>query len=371
MRVLPQQVVLIAYDTTAPHKGGRARTGPPASRAVTPLVAGLVMVFALAAAFAFGTEARRTLSPEAFGVAAGVAGALGIAVVAGPARRIGAFEPRALAHRVHAWCGGAHACALRRHAQPLFGRSSGERGAVPHNRRGWCAARARPRTHAAWGARSGDAHRRRGLGSCRRCRHRRQLGAAEFLLALLPLRLRRGVDARGGRDRGAPVVVAGPGANAQVARCRGAQCRCGRARRGHRAGCCSSERARVFRSSRVARTPALRARDGDGGSYGGRSPARCRCGGSRGGVLPAGGGADAPHLHRTGYQGLRPAAHPASPRRCWLGRRTCSSGADRQRLHRCWRAPNPRSRPGVVRWRPSSSQGRQRLQRSSRSRCRR
>lgn len=85
--------MLIAYDTTAPHKGGRARTGPPVSRLAAPLLAGLVMVFALAAAFAFGTEARRTLSAEAFGVVAGVAGALGIAIVAGPARRITAFEP--------------------------------------------------------------------------------------------------------------------------------------------------------------------------------------------------------------------------------------------------------------------------------------
>jgi hypothetical protein len=51
------------------------------------------MVLALAFAFAFGTEARRTVSAEAFGVAAGIAAALGIGIVAGPARRIEAFDP--------------------------------------------------------------------------------------------------------------------------------------------------------------------------------------------------------------------------------------------------------------------------------------
>jgi hypothetical protein len=51
------------------------------------------MVLALAVAFAFGTEARRTISAEAFGVAAGIAAALGIGIVARPARRIAAFDP--------------------------------------------------------------------------------------------------------------------------------------------------------------------------------------------------------------------------------------------------------------------------------------
>lgn len=57
------------------------------------IVAAIIMVLALATVFAFGTEARRALSPEAFGVVAGVASALGIAVTAGSARRIAAFEP--------------------------------------------------------------------------------------------------------------------------------------------------------------------------------------------------------------------------------------------------------------------------------------
>ena len=83
-----------AHDTTEVNKGGRARTGPPASHsAATAAVAAVVMLLALAMAFAFGTEARRALTPEAFGVAAGLASALGIAVVTGSARGITGFEP--------------------------------------------------------------------------------------------------------------------------------------------------------------------------------------------------------------------------------------------------------------------------------------
>jgi len=50
------------------------------------------MILALAAAFAFGTQARSTVSPEAFGVVAGLASAIGIAAVVGSPRRIGEFE---------------------------------------------------------------------------------------------------------------------------------------------------------------------------------------------------------------------------------------------------------------------------------------
>jgi len=52
------------------------------------------MALGLAAAFAFGTEARRSLSPEAFGVAAGVAAALGIALVTRSPRQVTSFEPK-------------------------------------------------------------------------------------------------------------------------------------------------------------------------------------------------------------------------------------------------------------------------------------
>jgi len=88
--------MLATLTTTARDRRGRARTGPSASRfsAAGPLVACLVFVLALAAAFAFGTEARRALSPEAFGVTAGLASALGIAIVSGRAKRVISFDAR-------------------------------------------------------------------------------------------------------------------------------------------------------------------------------------------------------------------------------------------------------------------------------------
>lgn len=66
---------------------GRDVPGPsPSRRGTTVAVAVTVLVFALAAQFAVGIEARRTLSAEVLAAAAAVFGAVGMLIVSGPLR---------------------------------------------------------------------------------------------------------------------------------------------------------------------------------------------------------------------------------------------------------------------------------------------
>lgn len=86
--------MLATQTQPASDRRGRAGTGPSASRGTGAVLgAGLITIVALAAAFAFGTQARSTVSPEAFGLVSGLATAIGVAVVVGSPRRVKEFEP--------------------------------------------------------------------------------------------------------------------------------------------------------------------------------------------------------------------------------------------------------------------------------------
>lgn len=82
--------------TTAEHSvrregKGRAGTGPSLSLAT--IAAAIVLILALATQFAFGTDARRSFSPELIGVVSGVFAAVGIAAVAGSPRGLRVRSP--------------------------------------------------------------------------------------------------------------------------------------------------------------------------------------------------------------------------------------------------------------------------------------
>lgn len=70
---------------------GRARTGPSPSLAA--LLPAAVLALALAAQFAFGTDARRSFSPELIGVVSGLFAAVGLATVAGSPRGLKVRSP--------------------------------------------------------------------------------------------------------------------------------------------------------------------------------------------------------------------------------------------------------------------------------------